>query len=78
MLVDYDIFVNVKKLDARDIAKVQQVYRAEDSDFSLKPNSAAVDKGVFLPNITDSFTGRAPDLGALEAGQKPPHYGPRP
>jgi hypothetical protein len=27
---------------------------------------------------TDGFAGQAPDLGALEAGQAPPHYGPRP
>jgi len=78
VLVDYDIFVNVKKLDARDIKTVQQVYKAEDSDFRLKPGSAAVDKGVVLPNITDGFAGQAPDLGALEVGQAPPHYGPRP
>src|SRR3984893_830542 len=78
VLVDYDIFVNVKKLDARDLKKVQQLYKAEDSDFRLKPGSAAVDKGVVLPNITDGFAGKAPDLGALELGQAPPHYGPRP
>jgi len=77
VLVDYDIFVNVKKLDARDIKRVQQIYKAEDSDFRLKPASAAVDKGVVLPNITDRFAGKAPDLGALELGQAPPHYGPR-
>ena len=77
VLVDYDIFVNVKKLDARDLKTVQQVYKAEDSDFRLKPDSAAVDKGVALPNITDGFAGKAPDLGALELGQAPPHYGPR-
>src|SRR5258708_23474155 len=77
VLVDYTIFVNVRKLDARDLKKVQQLYKAEDSDFRLKPGSAAVDKGVVLPNITDGFAGRAPDLGALELGQAPPHYGPR-
>jgi len=77
VLVDYDIFVNVKKLDARDLKNVQVVYNAEDFDFRLKPDSAAKDKGVVLPNITDDFTGKAPDLGALEAGQAAPHYGPR-
>src|SRR5207249_8372158 len=77
VLVDYDIFVNVKRLDAKDLKKVQQLYKAEDSDFRLKPDSAAVDKGVVLPNITDGFAGKAPDLGALELGQAPPHYGPR-
>src|SRR5258705_6632659 len=76
--VDYDVFVNVPRLDAQDLKKVQKLYKAEDLDFRLKPGSAAVDRGVTLPNITDGFAGQAPDLGALEVGQAPPHYGPRP
>jgi len=28
--------------------------------------------------LTDDFTGRAPDVGALEAGKPAPHFGPRP
>jgi hypothetical protein len=76
--VDYDIFVNVPRLDAQDRQRVQKVYKAEDFDFRLKPGSAAIDHGVILPNVTDGFTGQAPDLGALELGQAPPHYGPRP
>ena len=70
--------MNVTKLDAKDLATVQRLYKAEDSDFRLRPGSAAVDKGIALPNITDGFTGQAPDLGALEVGQPPPIYGPRP
>ena len=57
---------------------MQKVYKAEDFDFRLKPDSAAVDRGVALPNVNDGFGGKAPDLGALEVGQAPPHYGPRP
>ena len=75
--VDYDIFVNVPRLDAQDLKKVQKLYKAEDFDFSLKPGSAAIDRGVNLPNVTDGYAGQAPDLGALELGQTPPHYGPR-
>ena len=75
--LDYDIFVNVPPLDAKDLKAVQRVYKAEAVDFQLKPGSAAVDRGVVLPNITDGFNGKAPDLGALEAGQPPPIYGPR-
>ena len=75
--VDYDIFVNVPRLDAQDVKNVQKLYKAEDFDFRLKAGSAAIDKGVILPNVTDAFTGLAPDLGALELGQPPPHYGPR-
>jgi hypothetical protein len=78
VLLDYDIFMNVPKLDAQDIKNVQKLYKAGDFDFRLKPGSAAIDRGVVLHNITDGFTGQAPDLGALEAGQAPPHYGPRP
>jgi hypothetical protein len=76
--LDYDVFVNVPRLDAKDLKKVQMVYKAEDFDFSLKPASAAVDRGVILPNVTDGYTGQAPDLGALEHDRPIPHYGPRP
>jgi hypothetical protein len=76
--VDYDIFVNAPRLDAQDLKKVQHLYKAEDLDFRLKPSFAAINRGVTLPNVTDGFTGQAPDLGALEVGRTPPHYGPRP
>jgi len=78
VLVDYDVFKKVTKLDAKDLATVQRLYKAEDLDFSLRPGSAAVDRGVALPNVTDGFTGQAPDLGALEVGRPLPIYGPRP
>ena len=78
MLVDYDVFMKVTKLDAKDLATVQRLYKAEDFDFRLRPGSAAVDRGVALPNVTDGFTGQAPDLGALEVGRPLPIYGPRP
>ena len=78
VLVDYDIFVNVPKLDAKDLATVQRLYKAENLDFALEPGSAAVDRGVALPNVTDGFSGAAPDLGALEIGKPAPVYGPRP
>jgi len=76
--VDYDVFVKVTALDARDLRTVQKLYTADDLDFSLRPGSAAIDRGVVLANVTDGFTGQAPDLGALERGTAPPHYGPRP
>jgi hypothetical protein len=76
--VDYDIFRNVPRLDAQDRATVQKVYTADSLDFRLRPGSAAVDRGVALPNVSDTFAGRAPDLGALELDAPPPHYGPRP
>src|SRR4029079_5998208 len=78
VLLDYDIFMNVPRLDGRDVKTVQKIYDAKDFDFRLKPGAAAVDRGVALANVTDGFAGRAPDLGAIELGQAPPHYGPRP
>jgi hypothetical protein len=73
MLVDYDTFVKVTPTgpDPRTL------YRPADFDFQLRQGSAAIDAGVRLPGINDDFTGRAPDLGALEIGRPVPHYGPR-
>ena len=48
-----------------------------DLNFDLKAGSKAVDAGLVLPTLNDDFTGRAPDLGALELGKPAPHYGPR-
>ena len=62
--VDYDVF---RKVAIPDKSDPQRLYDPKDFDFRLKPNSAAVDKGDVLPSITDGMTGRAPDLGALDA-----------
>ncbi len=75
ILVDYNIFGKVAQVDPNNVSRV---YKAEELDFRLKPDAAAVDAGCVLPNINDGFTGRAPDLGALECGQPVPIYGPRP
>jgi hypothetical protein len=74
IVLDYEIFENVPRADIDNVTKI---YKAEDLDFRLKPDSVAVDAGCFLPNINDDFTGNAPDLGALEVGQAIPTYGPR-
>ena len=74
-LVDYDVFVNAPKPDYSDITRVVAV---ESVDLRLRKGAAAIDAGIELPNITDGFTGSAPDLGAYEFGVPIPHYGPRP
>ena len=76
VIVDYDVFVNVPKLD-RDPKTVQRLYHFNDLDFSLRPGSAAIDRGAAIPTVNDGFSGKAPDLGALESGQPLPNYGPR-
>ena len=73
--IDYDIFNN---LQAPDQKKPYGVYHATDIDFRLNSKGQAVDKGVTaIPNISAKFNGKAPDLGALEAGEPVPVYGPR-
>ena len=69
--VDYDIFVRA------DRPQMGVTAEPGEWDLRLRPESAAVDAGIRLPNINDDFTGTAPDLGALEFGQPLPHYGPR-
>jgi hypothetical protein len=72
--VDYDIFEDLRPPDP---AQRYAVYHAMDLNFRLKPGSKAVDRGVRIPGVNDDFTGRAPDLGALEIGRPQPRYGPR-
>jgi len=72
--VDFDIFEN---LAPDDINNRYRVYHSADLNFKLKAGSKAVDAGQVLPTVNDGFTGKAPDLGALEVGQPQPHYGPR-
>ena len=49
----------------------------EPPDLRPRSGSVVVDAGVRLANVNDSFLGKAPDVGAYEAGQPLPHYGPR-
>nr|MBI1231001.1 hypothetical protein [Cytophagales bacterium] len=74
VILDYTIF---NKLTAPDPEKPHGIYHAEDLDFTLQPTGKAVNKGTVIPNINDQSRGKAPDLGALEAGDTPPIYGPR-
>ncbi|MFC2076896.1 right-handed parallel beta-helix repeat-containing protein [candidate division KSB1 bacterium] len=50
----------------------------EPPDLRPVPGSTVVDSGFPLANINDGFKGSAPDIGAYEAGQELPLYGPRP
>ena len=58
-------------------AKPTEIHHAMDLNFRLRPGGKAVDAADRIPTVNDSFAGAAPDLGALEAGQPEPHYGPR-
>ena len=72
--VDFDIF---EKVTPPDPAQRHAVYHAMDLNFTLKPASKAVDAGVIIPTVNETFKGKAPDLGALEVDAPAPRYGPR-
>jgi hypothetical protein len=70
--VDFDIF---NHLVPPDPTTPHRVYHATDIDFTLSLKAKAIDQGIVLPNINDGFRGKAPDLGAIEAGDSMPVYG---
>jgi hypothetical protein len=72
MLADYDIFVKAGPPEQG------KGYEPDDYDLRLHKGAKVVDAGIALAQVTDGFTGKAPDLGCYELGQAPPHYGPRP
>lgn len=74
-LLDYDALT---KVSPPDRTRMQRLYDPADFDFRPRPGGVAIDRGMLLPSITDGYAGHAPDLGAYEAGQPLPHYGPRP
>ena len=75
--VDYDVFANLRAPIPPDSAAGNAPYDVADLDFRLKAGGKAIDAGTRIPNVNDTFTGRAPDLGAYEFGQPLPIYGPR-
>ena len=71
MLVDYDIFVSAEPPGEGKTSD------PGDYDLQLHRRARVIDAGIALPQITNGFTGEAPDLGCYELGKQPPHYGPR-
>lgn len=80
--VDYNIFEDLQKPNPAPVGTPLgdmpgPVYHAVDLNFKLNPKGKAVDAGVIIPNVNDNFTGKAPDLGALEVGSPAVIYGAR-
>lgn len=50
----------------RDNVTADEFTKAAEGDFRLVKGSSAIDKGLALPDINDSYKGEAPDLGAFE------------
>lgn len=72
--LDFDIF---ERMTPPDPAGRHSVYHSMDLNYNLKAGGKAIDAGVLIPTINEGFTGKAPDLGALEFGKPAPKYGPR-
>ncbi len=78
LTVDYDVFENLKMPVTPPSGSLPgPVYHAVDLNFKLNPKGKAVDAGFIIPNVNDNFTGKAPDLGALEVGGPAVIYGVR-
>lgn len=50
----------------------------EPQDLTPSAASPVVGAAMLLPNVNDRFSGKGPDIGAVELGAEPEHYGPRP
>lgn len=71
VLADMDVF-------AKDVAFPDPaIPEWEVPDLRIRSGSAVEDAGAVLENINDGYRGKAPDIGAYEAGQELPVYGPR-
>ncbi|HEV7405502.1 MAG TPA: hypothetical protein VGO11_21335 [Chthoniobacteraceae bacterium] len=55
-------------------APIYAAHRAP-GDFALDPASPGFDAGEVIPNFNDGFAGKAPDVGAFEAGSSPMEFG---
>ena len=49
--------------------------RNKPAQYFLAPNSPGYDSGVRIPNFNDDYKGKAPDIGAYEAGTKALQFG---
>ena len=77
---DYDLFngrIETYKGSEPHGIRGEPVYDPENGpdEFTLAPDSPGYDAGVRIPNFNDDFTGKAPDMGAHEAGMPPMRFG---
>ncbi|MFO8012238.1 MAG: hypothetical protein R6X20_02920 [Phycisphaerae bacterium] len=54
-----------------------RLFTPDEVDLRPAPGGPLVDAGCRTPGINDDYAGKAPDIGAYEAGRPVPHYGPR-
>ncbi|MBL8231558.1 MAG: hypothetical protein JNL98_23885 [Bryobacterales bacterium] len=71
MRIDMSVFENVT-------FPLPPVPEREPADLRPRLGSKVVDAALAIPNINDGYLNEGPDIGAYEAGQAVPVYGPRP
>jgi len=71
IIVTMDVFNNVAFPD-----NPESLYTPPD--LRPKVGSAVVGAALIIPNVNDNFKGKSPAIGAYEAGEPLPIYGPRP
>ncbi len=59
-------------------ADPNETFAVSVNDMTLHKKSRLIDRAVRIPNFNDEFSGKEPDIGALEHGTDMPMYGPRP
>jgi hypothetical protein len=74
---DYGVFMAAKEPEWDIGIRGKKLYYPQDVDLRPRPDAMIVDAGCPIPGVSDAFAGEGPDIGAYEAGEPPPHYGPR-
>ena len=77
---DYDLYSG--RIAVRDGQESHGIFgvpiydpAAGEGVYPLDPSSPGYDAGAILTNFSDGFTGKAPDMGAQEAGTAPLEFG---
>lgn len=77
---DYDLFngqLEAVSQHEKHGVKSKPMYdpRNKPGQYFLAPDSPGYDAGTRIPNFNDGYSGRAPDVGAYEAGTEPLQFG---
>jgi hypothetical protein len=72
----YDVFTDAQEATYGD-SNEDPLVKPESVDLRPAKDSPLIDAGTVIPNVNEDYAGKAPDIGAYEAGKPLPHYGPR-
>ncbi len=82
VLVDFNDFADIPNPWSNEASSRRRIrnvpHDITEMNFAPKPRSPVIDAGKRIDGINDDFKGKAPDIGAVELGRPPVHYGPRP